>query len=516
YQTEEGKKVYPVAVMDSFTEDASGNTMQDEMYLTIPVEYLMKKPGKDGKAAYTYINEILLYVNFKKGEEEGEIQEYRDFDIENPDGAGRFYSMEPLDENDMMLPVYNVYETMIDTAQKPVRMYRDGEPDASDDLGVLVEPLPINKIRVFRGKGPEGWEKALAEEILDDDAEKDSYGLDTPYIMRDVFQSEYNLAEKTKMSLDIRWKQDRDNKKPRLPEGREITPSDFEPVVYINGEESREKTEEFGDVIMSNLMIEAAGQTVSFNGRYTISADDVTVSIKDDLSDYRKLVKGYDDMTEKQKEAVDGEWKLIHIYPSLMPLTIIVEKKKVSPEDEHSAMDSVMKLKPWTAESEAAMTMVKGQSYTFGSDKNGSWTTSDKKKLGIGNKKTGKVTAKAATEEDKPIILKDSVSGKEYHIVIVAPKIYERVEDGENQVYDPVKSLTLLTGKYRELCILSDDTKAPKDLPLKPVWISSNPRIVTADKETGRITGVAKGSAKVSAYLNGKAWSCTVKVTDVF
>ena len=45
------------------------------------------------------------------------------------------------------------------------------------------------------------------------------------------------------------------------------------------------------------------------------------------------------------------------------------------------------------------------------------------------------------------------------------------------------------------------------------LWSSSAPDIASVN-ETGLVTAVAKGSAKITAWINGSAYKCTVKVTE--
>jgi uncharacterized repeat protein (TIGR02543 family) len=51
------------------------------------------------------------------------------------------------------------------------------------------------------------------------------------------------------------------------------------------------------------------------------------------------------------------------------------------------------------------------------------------------------------------------------------------------------------------------------DKNLKVLWYSANPDVVTVDN-TGKVTTVGKGTSKVTAYINGSAYSCMVKVTE--
>ena len=55
-----------------------------------------------------------------------------------------------------------------------------------------------------------------------------------------------------------------------------------------------------------------------------------------------------------------------------------------------------------------------------------------------------------------------------------------------------------------------------KDYPadkMSVLWYSASPDVATVD-EDGKVTAHAKGSAKITAYINGSAYTCTVKVSE--
>ena len=52
----------------------------------------------------------------------------------------------------------------------------------------------------------------------------------------------------------------------------------------------------------------------------------------------------------------------------------------------------------------------------------------------------------------------------------------------------------------------------PKDK-MSVLWYSASPDVATVD-ENGKVKAVAKGSAKITAYINGSAYTCTVKVSE--
>ena len=71
--------------------------------------------------------------------------------------------------------------------------------------------------------------------------------------------------------------------------------------------------------------------------------------------------------------------------------------------------------------------------------------------------------------------------------------------------------MTVLVGQSAEVGI---DLQAVEGKESKyPItWYSANPKVVAVNG--GMVTGIAKGSTKVTAYIGGKAYSATVKVID--
>ncbi len=78
-------------------------------------------------------------------------------------------------------------------------------------------------------------------------------------------------------------------------------------------------------------------------------------------------------------------------------------------------------------------------------------------------------------------------------------------------VYKPV-----IKEKSIKLEALETKTVEIKDYPadkMSVLWYSASPDVATVD-EDGKVTAHAKGSAKITAYINGSAYTCTVKVTE--
>lgn len=134
--------------------------------------------------------------------------------------------------------------------------------------------------------------------------------------------------------------------------------------------------------------------------------------------------------------------------------------------------------------------LVKGQTFAAGGK---GWTTTDKTIANVAAN-TGKITAKKA---GTATVANDTT---EYTVYIAAPAVSKNS-----------KSVTVLVGQSAEVGI---DLQAVDGTENKyPVtWYSANPKVAVVNG--GMVTGVAKGSAKVTAYIGGKAYSATVKVID--
>jgi len=134
--------------------------------------------------------------------------------------------------------------------------------------------------------------------------------------------------------------------------------------------------------------------------------------------------------------------------------------------------------------------LVKGQTFTAGGK---GWTTTDKKVANVAAK-TGKITAKS---NGTATVTNETT---EYTVYVAAPAISKES-----------KTVTVLVGQSAEVGI---NLQAVEDKENKyPItWYSANPKVAVVNG--GMVTGVAKGSAKVTAYIGGMAYSATVKVID--
>ncbi len=144
-----------------------------------------------------------------------------------------------------------------------------------------------------------------------------------------------------------------------------------------------------------------------------------------------------------------------------------------------------------------AVQMVKGQSYVFGA---GIWTSSDKSVVSVAAK-TGKATVKKAGTAT----LTDSKNKRTYEITAYEPKL-------------SLSKLTMLNGTTdAESLSIGNTGKLPVS------WISSNACVasVTGDKyavndeSAAMISAIGTGSAKVTAYVGGRAYSATVTVKAI-
>ena len=167
------------------------------------------------------------------------------------------------------------------------------------------------------------------------------------------------------------------------------------------------------------------------------------------------------------------------------------KKEAVEPVAERSALDPV----PEITEATTDVYLVKGQKFTIGKG----WHVDKKDKAGkklVSVNKKGLLTAKKTGEAT----------------------IY--YGDGEN-----IRSLKLhisqpaLNKKKTTLSIVSGNEPVSEKLTLtKPeelptYWYSASPDVATVDRE-GNVTAVAKGKAKITAYVNGMAYNCTVTVKE--
>ena len=166
--------------------------------------------------------------------------------------------------------------------------------------------------------------------------------------------------------------------------------------------------------------------------------------------------------------------------PVTANITIYAGWEKIDmPDSGISALDN----KPVIEDDTSAIYLVKGQKFIIGED----WISADKKAFSISKK--GVAMAKKVTAA--PVKIKKG--NKEIEVNIIKPEI--------------TKSMTLDAEATKQITLIYDADNMPV------YWYSANPDVATVDQE-GNVTAVAKGSVKITAYINGSAYNCTVKVTE--
>ena len=156
-----------------------------------------------------------------------------------------------------------------------------------------------------------------------------------------------------------------------------------------------------------------------------------------------------------------------------------------------SSLDPVPSLVPGTT---TDLYLVKGQKFTAGKG----WNTDKEGKKVISISKKGVFNAKKEGTAVIPCGSKNNPYSVTVHVS--APKL-------------ETKSLKLEIDKAD--AIVSDQIvlNYDKDNYDKVLWHSASPDVATVD-QNGKVTAVSKGTAKVSAYINGKAFTCTVSVKE--
>ena len=138
---------------------------------------------------------------------------------------------------------------------------------------------------------------------------------------------------------------------------------------------------------------------------------------------------------------------------------------------------------------DTAITLVKGQKFTLPALSSGKWAVTAKNKY-VSVSKKGVLSAKKVTD-GADVSITDGV--RTVKITIVQPKFTTK----------PIKAeVTDFTGKP-----LGFD---PGSANLKVAYYCSSPDVVLV--EEGQFIAVGKGSATVTAYVNGKAYNCKVSV----
>ena len=172
--------------------------------------------------------------------------------------------------------------------------------------------------------------------------------------------------------------------------------------------------------------------------------------------------------------------------------------------------------------------MVKGQSYAFEAldtdNKAIIWKVSESGKnvVKISSKYKAKATAITDTavemDGDTGIYVYNGNSEadykKRYTVHIIDPYISLLNRTGDDEEHIAVTNpITVLTGSKMELKLNVDGVENDEWEDLYAVsWTSSNDEIAKVDD--GTVWAYSKGTAKITAYVNGKSLSCTIKVVD--
>ena len=155
----------------------------------------------------------------------------------------------------------------------------------------------------------------------------------------------------------------------------------------------------------------------------------------------------------------------------------------------NSALDPVPEIKADTTD----LWLVKGQKFNIGKG----WTPVDKNsKKYVTISKAGVFKAKKVTTGDEIKIHHDGREDITIHIS--QPQISKKMTF-EFTNGDPVNTQNAMLFKDEHITNV--------------VWYSSAPDVATVD-DKGEVTAVGKGSAKISAYINGTAYTCKVTVKE--
>lgn len=155
----------------------------------------------------------------------------------------------------------------------------------------------------------------------------------------------------------------------------------------------------------------------------------------------------------------------------------------------YSALDPVPEITAATTD----LWLVKGQKFNIGEG----WKVDKAFKKYVSISKKGSFKAKKETPDTVKVII--SHEGRNDITVHICKPVIDKKLPLVIETADQVKS-----GKIN----------LAKDANIKNVlWYSASPDVATVDKD-GNVTAVAKGTAKVTAYVNGSAYTCSVTVKE--
>lgn len=268
-------------------------------------------------------------------------------------------------------------------------------------------------------------------------------------------------------------------------------------ILGINAEKAEKATFSLSE---GNESIEIEGNSYSFDAQISSGDSEVVLSIKADATG--KNIVSVDGSTIKA--STDGTIKGISstTYTGNDSKEEKVEAsddgKEIWAKHEERAARSGLDPEPMLT-SDSSLYMVKGQAFTLG---DGSWSLVGNTKTVALAKKKGAwtLTAKKAGQDS---VTNGTVT---YKVFVSEPKVI--FPDGK-------KKVKLVIGGIATAKVDGIQGDLISKYPI--TWVSDKLQVVTL---SGNILGattvnaVGKGSAKVTAYIDGKAYTCNVSVTD--
>ncbi len=253
----------------------------------------------------------------------------------------------------------------------------------------------------------------------------------------------------------------KDNKIPYVTDGNN------EPIVesiILSKTKLSLKKDEENELSVTITPVEAAGAVLTWN-----SSDEGVVTISG--SGTKVKVKAVGEGTAKVTVSAENGIK------AMCDITVTAE----GAVSENSPMNPVVAVCEDTTE----IHLVKGQKFTLAES---GWVSSDKTMLSISKKNL--MTAKKVTSS--PVKLTNNE--RSIDVYISQPKM-------------AAKSITVQVGSTQSIGFNYDSDN------LDVQWYCNTPDIATVSDE-GEVTGVGKGTATITAFVNGSAYNCKVKVKE--
>ncbi len=485
-----GKKdaAYPLNVYETSATDWE-KLKNEDVDISVPLVLSITDENNRNKES-----SVICTVHFPKGEKLGTPIGFYDIDLENMDSpSSRSYTADYFDQYSAV-PVYNFAEYM---AAK-----------ANDTYVPEVDAIPMANLKFIRGDAGDVEENTgVNQETMLDNLKyamySESIELIEPYVLRDIFTAEYELLDKNEQTLTfsvealVSSRMDTDTLKPdqfRLRIGYPASETYKEPEYYsitLPESQAASATSVSYDAPFLYYSNVPSGEKVGSLTAEGLSLNDlqsVYIGVEDpNEAPFNDIVKNL--LGEKYEF-----YKNSYSFVSGGEEKVRIVKTKVDKDDVHSGMDKVMS---W--DYGKTITLVKGQKITF---EKGSWKSSDPKKVSI-NKKSGKAKAKKATEAGTTVTLTNK--GQTIEVIVVEPYF----NTDKNGGWMPAGGITVITGS--ELSLGAEFFSGAAD----PAWVSSDPKVASVDREFGVVSANSPGKAVISAYVNGKAWSYKVNVTDI-